>query len=514
MSLLLPPTILVTARPALRHRSSAVVAVSSSSNCRQKSTLHAEAVPSSSSSTATALNCQHFQVCSGCSQEWDLNRPHIVSEASRFFQELGVSDFSFESGILWEWRCRAKLAIRGTSEMPLVGLYEEGTHSVVDIPACRAHHPSVNAAVKLLKEGISVLDIQPYDEDLGTGELRYVQIATTTYSTSLPVAARYQNGKVQVSLVWNSKNELSASSEKLNALAAFLWKNGGPRSNTHLVHSIWVNFQTSTSNRIFGNRWMHLLGHKDFWERIGGIDISLDPASFGQANTQAFNSLLRKLQSYVPYGSSVVDLYAGAGIIGLSVAATRKCRSVKFVEINKESKLSFEKSLSRLPKHIDCSIFWHNADASAEPLHWLRGSNVVIVDPPRKGLDQSLLDALMVISSQKNSKALSGSIIREKEEKRPWVLRAREATVHVESKSRINWEKDQTWPEFLIYISCGWESFKEDCRFLLSNNAWHLEKAHGFNFFPGTQSIEVLALFKRGPRVVQTKKKLGKKKKP
>lgn len=41
---------------------------------------------------------------------------------------------------------------------------------------------------------------------------------------------------------------------------------------------------------------------------------------------QAFDILLRKLQKYVPYGASVTDLYAGAGVIGLSLAAARKCR--------------------------------------------------------------------------------------------------------------------------------------------------------------------------------------------
>ncbi|PKU70113.1 hypothetical protein MA16_Dca027576 [Dendrobium catenatum] len=107
-----------------------------------------------------------------------------------------------------------------------------------------------------------------------------------------------------------------------------------------------------------------------------------------------------------------------------------------------------------------------------EPLHWLKGSNVVIVDPPRKGVEQSLLDALRAISKFKDSKVPKSSIINEKEEKRPWILRAREATVHVESKAGINWAKDQTWPEFIIYVSCGWESFKENCQYLLFNNAW------------------------------------------
>ncbi|KAL1352697.1 hypothetical protein AAHE18_06G186600 [Arachis hypogaea] len=418
-----------------------------------------------------ALHCPHFQSCSGCTHEFNLHRPDILEDASDFFRKHGVSDFTFDTCKLWGWRCRAKLAVRGSSLDPLIGLYEEGTHNVVDIPQCKAHHPNINAAVELLRQGIAELDIEPYVEDEGTGELRYVQMAVTTHNTSLPAAERYMNGKVQVTLVWNSRNENSPSSNKLNELANFLWKNGGPKSKLHLLHSVWVNFQTSTNN--------------------------------------AFDVLLRKLQKYVPHGASVADLYAGAGVIGLSLAATRKCRSVKCIEINKESKASFEKTIGRLPATVDSSITWHHADASREPFLWLVGSDVVVVDPPRKGLDVSLKDALQNISSMErkifSSFESSNSV---KEEKRPWVLRAKEDSVQVGRKPPPE-NIPQSVPQTLIYISCGWESFKEDCKSLLSSKAWHLDKAHGFNFFPGTQSIEILAVFKRGPQ----KKKPGKKKK-
>ncbi|KAL9683218.1 hypothetical protein QQ045_015037 [Rhodiola kirilowii] len=461
-------------------------------------------------SLSCSLQCPHFDSCSGCSHELNLHHPHIVDEASDFFKRFGVKDFSFDTGRLWGWRCRAKLAVQGSPTSPLIGLYEEGTHNVVDIPECKAHHPSINAAVELLKQGMAELSIEPYDEDEGTGDLRYVQMAVTTHNTSLPSNERYRNGKVQVALVWNSRNENSHNSEKLNALSNFIWKKGGARSATHLIHSVWANFQTSSTNIIFGNRWRHLLGERDFWEHVGGIDISLDPSSFGQANIRAFDSLLRKLQKYVPYGASVADLYAGAGAIGLSLAVSRKCRSVKCIEINKESKLSFEKTVARLTDSVDSSISWHQADTSTEPLSWLVGSDVAIVDPPRKGLDPSLIDALRNISSlERKPKSLKS--LASKEEKRPWVIRAREAAVKVESTSP--WEESESLPETLIYISCGWQSFKEDCKSLLSGKAWHLHKAHGFNFFPGTQSIEVLAVFKRGTVLGQKKKKKSNKKK-
>lgn len=104
-------------------------------------------------------------------------------------------------------------------------------------------------------------------------------------------------------------------------------------------------------------------------------------------------------------------------------------RSVKCVEVNKESKISFEKTLERLPSTISCNLSWHQADASVvsaaktecslyvlvcesvilwlfynlkvvqDPLSWLVGSDVVVVDPPRKGLERSLVNALRAVSS-------------------------------------------------------------------------------------------------------------------
>ncbi|CAO2818335.1 unnamed protein product [Amaranthus hypochondriacus] len=466
--------------------------------------------PDSSPPVSCALQCPHFQSCSGCTHEYELHRPGVVDEAADFFGNLGVSDFTFDSCRLYGWRCRAKLAVRGSSVNPLIGLYEEGTHNVVDIPQCKAHHPSINAAVELLRRGITELEVEPYDEDLGTGELRYVQMAVTTHNTSLPYSERYKNGKVQVSLVWNSRNETSPSFEKLNSLANFLWTNGGQRCKIHLIHSVWANFQTSKNNIIFGNRWRHLIGDRDFWEQVGGIDIYLTPSSFGQANTRAFDSLLRRLHKYVPYGSSVADLYGGAGVIGLSLVVSRNCRNVKCVEINKESKYCFEKTISRLPNNIDSSMSWNHADASLEPLSWLIGFDVVVVDPPRKGLDESLLSALQTISSVKRKAITSSSSPSNvKDEKRPWILREKESSISIQG-TRNELESD-VLPQTLIYISCGWDSFKRDCKQLLSNKAWHLDKAHGFNFFPGTQSIEVLAIFRRGSGS-SLKKKASKKK--
>lgn len=71
------------------------------------------------------------------------------------------------------------------------------------------------------------------------------------------------------------------------------------------------------------------------------------------------------------------------------------------------------------------------------------------------------------------------SLTEVKDEKRPWILRARESTVHIDSKS--NWEMTQSWPRTLIYISCGWESFKEVL--LVQLFCWYCESCHRLFFF-------------------------------
>ncbi|GKA58986.1 uncharacterized RNA methyltransferase, partial [Tanacetum coccineum] len=138
--------------------------------------------------------------------------------------------------------------------------------------------------------------------------------------------------------------------------------------------------------------------------------------------------------------------------------------------------------------------------------------DVLVVDPPRKGLDPALIGALRAIKqAERKAMTLERPTLNVKDEKRPWILRAREDSVNI--PSRTIQEESRSLPQTLIYISCGWESFKENCTALLSSKAWHLSKAHGFNFFPGTQSIEILAVFKRGTGASVKKKKSGKKKK-
>ena len=203
-----------------------------------------------------------------------------------------------------------------------------------------------------------------------------------------------------------------------------------------------------------------------------------------QANFGEMDRCLAAMQQQVPVGSTVVDLHAGVGTIGLTLAATRQPRWVRFVEINGQGRAPFQRSAARLQQHLqqpsaaassegagsamDASsgssssgsssapggLEYHVAAAGSNPGRWCQGAEVVVCDPPRKGLEPQLLGWLCSPGTQ----AASG------------VRR-------------------------LLYLSCGFPALQRDTAQLLGSGRWRLSHAEGFLFFPGTDHIETLAVF-------------------
>lgn len=108
--------------------------------------------PQPRSASTSQLGCPHFDSCAGCSLENGIHNPPLYLEAVDFFSQRGLTHFPAVLNALHGWRCRAKLAVRGTAGKPVIGLYQEGSHNVVAIPNCVIHHPRINAAAKLIHQ--------------------------------------------------------------------------------------------------------------------------------------------------------------------------------------------------------------------------------------------------------------------------------------------------------------------------------------------------------------------------
>jgi 23S rRNA (uracil1939-C5)-methyltransferase len=366
---------------------------------------------------STSLSCPYLGNCPGCQLEKKVTRPPIYEEVINYFNQ----PIPLHHGELVGWRTRAKLAVRGTSIDPKIGLFHQGTHEVFPLLDCPLHHPSINRAVQLVKQTMLELQIEPYQEKSGRGLLRYLQLVVER-----------NTGKVQLTLVVNTE---SIHPQLLTLCSALAQKQEW--------HSLWVNFQPNQTNRIFGDTWQLIHGQEELWEHLAGVDICFHPACFAQAHLNLFEKMLLSIQRMVPTQKRVVEFYAGVGVIGLSLAA--QSLQVTCSESNPFAKSCFEKTHQKLLPALQQKV--HFETGKAEHLTTLLDqAQVIIVDPPRKGLDATFLHSLDA--------------------------------------------------EQLIYVSCGWDSFKRDHTQLLARG-WHLDQVESYLLFPGTNHLELLASFKK-----------------
>lgn len=357
----------------------------------------------------STISCDYFPTCPGCQIQENVTLPPIALEMQTQFT------FPLFHKEIIHWRTRAKLAVRGDAQ---IGLFKRGTHDVVDIATCPLHHPAIYHAIPLLKKALKECHIPSYNEQTHEGCLRYVQFVVERAT-----------GLVQLTLVVKENKNLEPLIHNL--------------SKQKIWHSIWTNVQPLPINRIFGDTWHHSFGNENLYETLGGNQICFHPACFGQAHLSLFEEMLVSIQKKIFQNQRVVEFYAGVGVIGLSVAPLSK--SVLCVEMNPFAKESFEKSSS-----------FPNASFLEAPtekaLGLLNEADVVIVDPPRKGLEKTFLEELNASSAQQ-----------------------------------------------LIYVSCGPRSFKRDQEVLLEAG-WKMENLEGYLLFPGTDHVELLGVFQRAIR--------------
>lgn len=393
--------------------------------------------------TGGELVCSRFGACGGCTLETGVLRPPAHARVAAALGALGVPRVAHHAPTgAHGWRRKARLVASSCEDGSVVlGLYARGTHDVVDVAGtCAAHAPSLDRAAKAVEAAATELGVSAFDEGTHSGLLRYVQLVAV---------GQHDDAPVEMALVVNAEE----STPELVALAGALWTAHGGR----LVSSVHANYNPTRGNVIVGKHgWERLHGDAEHWEEFGGADVCFSPASFVQANYAAFDALLRRLHPHVPSGSRVAELYAGSGAIGLSIARSCDPARVHCVEVNPAAELPFQKGRARLPEGLRARVSMTVAPAGERPEDHLGDADLVVVDPPRKGLDDALVQALLSPSSR--------------------VRR-------------------------LMYVSCGMKALERDAKRLRAGGLIPTF-AETFLFFPGTDHVETLVVFDRDARGV------------
>ncbi len=319
---------------------------------------------------STGIKCTYFPQCSGCEEQENPTCPPIWNDLKNFLhtQVPDLEILLIHKEILG-WRMRSKLAVRGTTSFPEIGLFKRGSHEVIAIPDCPLHHPAINRAYQTVVDSIVEMRILPYQEKNHSGILRYFQFSVDKKSR-----------RVQLVVVANQ----SMQSPMLEKWVKQLYTKGG-------FHSIWINFQPASTNTIFGNHWLLCEGEPYLEEKIDRVAFSFHPACFMQAHLTLFEQLIQSIRKNIIPNKQVVDLYAGVGVIGLNIA--QECKQVICIEQNPFAAECFELSRLKLSPDIQKKSHFYSGDVE-EFSSIICDAEIVIADPSRKGISAKVLEAI------------------------------------------------------------------------------------------------------------------------
>jgi 23S rRNA (uracil-5-)-methyltransferase RumA len=256
----------------------------------------------------------------------------------------------------------------------IAGLYKENSHHLVSLTACQVENSENQALINEITRQIENLRLPVYDERKIMG-IRTVVIRRAEFS-----------GQIQVTFVLSKELHLETLVENLT-------------KKFPAMTNVFVNIHPRKSSEIFGEKtfvlWRNELAKDTITERVSGNEFELSPRAFFQLNTaQAEKLYAEVVRALAPTKQDrVIDAYCGVGTIGFAVA--KKVKSVHGMDIIPEA-INDARDNARALGFKNCHYEIGKAEVViANMFKSGHKPTALIVDPPRTGLDDALLDALV-----------------------------------------------------------------------------------------------------------------------
>lgn len=376
-------------------------------------------------------DCPHYPACGGCdfrhiSYEEELEAKRQRAEDA--LRRVGGAEVPVEEIIGSEavdgYRNKVQFPV---SPEGLAGFYRARSHQVVPALDCRLQTPQAGAAAGAVEEYLREFGVRAYDEQTRRGLLRHIYVRTN------------REGRALICLAVNGK-ELPHEEELVRRIRAACPDTAG----------IVLNVNTRDTNVVLGEVYRTLWGEDALEDVLCGLTFRLSVPSFYQVNREQAERLYKKAVEFAGLTGreTVLDLYCGAGTITLTLAG--RAGRVIGAEIVPEA-VENARENARANGVINAEFFCGDAGDVAKKLaaEQLR-PDVVVVDPPRKGLDEEVVP---VIASME--------------------------------------------PERVVYVSCDPGTLARDVK-RFAGCGYRALRAAAVDLFPRTRHVETIVLLQRG----------------
>ena len=326
--------------------------------------------------------CEFARQCGGCQLQALSYEQQLVFKTNKVKGHLerigGFTDIPMEPIIgmdeLFHYRNKAQFPVGRNKEGKIVtGFYAGRTHNIIENRDCALGVAENKEVLDRVIAHMEKYGIEPYNEATGKGLVRHVLIR---YG--------YFTKEVMVCLILNG-NKIPKEEQLVKSLCEIPG-----------MTSITINVNKKHSNVILGEEIRLLWGQEYITDRIGDISYQISPLSFYQVNPMQTQKLYAKALEYADlHGQETVwDLYCGIGTISLFLA--QKAKFVRGVEIVPAA-IENAKENAKLNGLENTEFFVGKAEEVLPREYKKNGvyADVIVVDPPRKGCDETLLETMV-----------------------------------------------------------------------------------------------------------------------
>lgn len=344
-------------------------------------------------------------------------------------KNAGLTDFAvletLEAPEILHYRNKAQIPVRLVKNQLETGFFRKNSHDLIAIEDFYIQHEEIDQLIVAVRDLLRENAVKPYDEHDKSGWIR-----------NLVIRRGYHTGELMLVFVVTSEKLPSNFDEILSNLT----------ERFPNLKSVLLNINKSTGNAIFGKDSKLLHGQNFITDKMFDVSYQISAQSFYQVNTAQAERLYQVAYDFAELtkNDTIIDAYAGIGTIGLSIAD--KVKQIYGMEIV-ESAVENAQNNAKL-NHIENA---HYEVGTAEEIlpKWRENdvkADVIFVDPPRKGLDESFILTATKMNARK-----------------------------------------------IVYVSCNPASFARDVK-IFQENGYELTKVQPVDLFPQTHHVEVVGL--------------------
>ena len=325
------------------------------------------------------------------------------------------------------YRNKAQFPVGAGEQGVVYGFYRSRSHQLIPLSGCKLQSAEACALAEAVCRWADECKVKPYDEASHSGLLRHIYV---------------RQGRAGLHLTLVVREDKLPREDRLVALC---------REAVPALCGLVVNVNDVPGNRVLGLPCRTLWGDGRLEDDLMGNTFRLSPLSFYQVNHAQTENLYDCAARWAaPDGETdALDLYCGVGTITLTLAS--RCKSVVGVEI-------VPAAIEDAKENAACNGIENTrflcADAGQAATRMAEEGfrpQVIVVDPPRKGLDEAAVQAICKMA-----------------------------------------------PDRIVYVSCDCASLARDAKMLLETGGYRPVKVQAFDMFPKTANIETVCLLSRG----------------